>query len=390
MDFSFTVEQEKFRNEVKEFLEEEIRKGTFEIRSNNYLEVSSPELSRKLASKGWLGLTWPKKYMGGERSYVDRAILMEELLKYQAPLVYHLLGERQIGPGLLHFGSEELKNEFLPKILKAEISFCLGLSEPDAGSDVAAVSTSAAKEGEYYIINGQKTWTSNAHNADYIWILVKTDPEGPKYKNLSEMIVDLKLPGVTVRPLYNMIGVHCFNEVFFDNVRVHQRYLVGEKNKGFYQMLSQVDYERAGIERLMQNYPVLEALRIYVKEDQEISKDSLILDQMAQLEIEFEIGRLLCYQVAWTIDQGIIPNRESAISKCYCTRFEQKLGNIATQILGEFGQLLPDSPEALFDGDISESYLWNPSYTIQGGASEILKGIIATRGLGLTFKKDSK
>lgn len=390
MEFSFSVEQEKFRKEVRDFLEEEIRKDTFEIRSNNYLEVSSPELSRKLASKGWLGLTWPKEYGGAGRSYVDRAILMEELLRFQAPLVYHLLGERQIGPGLLHFGSEELKNEFIPKIINAEISFCLGLSEPDAGSDVAAVATSAKEDGEYYIINGQKTWTSNAHNADYIWILAKTDPEGLKYKNLSEIIVDLKLPGVTVRPLYNMIGVHCFNEVFFDNVQVHKRYLVGEKNKGFYQMLSQVDYERAGLERLMQNYPVLEALRSYVKENKSISEDSLVRDQMAQIEIEFEVGRILCYQVAWTIDQGTIPNRESAISKCFCTRFEQKLGDLATQILGEFGQVLPDSSEALFKGDISESYLWNPSYTIQGGASEILKGIIATRGLGLTFKKHDR
>ncbi|MFC1858642.1 acyl-CoA dehydrogenase family protein [Thermodesulfobacteriota bacterium] len=390
MEFTFTDEQEKFRNEVRDFLEEELQKGTFEIRSNNYLEVSSPEISRKLASKGWLGLTWPKKYGGGGRSYVDRAILMEELLKYQAPLVYHLLGERQIGPGLLHFGSEELKNEFLPKIINSETSFCLGLSEPDAGSDVAAVLTSANEEGEYYIINGQKTWTTNAHNADYIWILVKTDPEGPKYKNLSEIIVDLKLPGVTVRPLYNMIGVHCFNEVFFDNVRVHKRYLVGEKNKGFYQMLSQVDYERAGLERLMQNYPVLEALRSYVKENPSVSQDSLVRDQMAQIEIEFEVGRILCYQVAWSIDQGTIPNRESAISKCFSTRFEQKLGDLATQILGEFGQVLPGCPEAFWEGEISESFLWNPSYTIQGGASEILKGIIATRGLGLIFKAGSK
>ena len=385
MDFSFTEEQNNFRQEVHEFIEEELRQGSFEKRSNYFLETSSPEFSRKLAAKGWLGLTWPKEYGGAAKTYVDKAILMEELLKYQPPLMFHLFAERQIGPALMHYGSEELKREFLPKIVNAEISVCVGISEPDAGSDVGSISTSAVEEGDYYIVNGQKTWTTNAHNSDYIWLVAKTDPDRPKYKNLSEMIVDLKLPGITVSPLYNMIGVHCFNEVFFDNVKVHKKYFVGEKNKGFYQILSQVDYERAGLERLMQNYPVLEALRTYVKQNK--SSDSLILDQMAQLEIEFKVGKLLCYRVAWTIDQGIIPNREAAISKCFSTRFEQRLGDAATRILGEFGQVIPGCPEAPFNGDIAESYLWSPSYTIQGGTTEVLKGIIATRGLGLIFKK---
>lgn len=386
MDFAFTKKQEDFRMEVREFLEEELKKGTFKRRSNYFMEESSPEFSRKLAAKGWLGLTWPKKYGGAEASYVDRAVLMDELLTYNPPLMYHLFGERQIGPALIHYGSEDLKLEFLPKIVNAEISVSVGISEPDAGSDVGSISTTAVEDGDEYIINGQKTWTTNAHNADYIWLVTKTDLDGPKYKNLTEFIVDLKLPGITIRPLYNMIGVHCFNEVFFDNVRVHKRFMAGEKNKGFYNILSQVDYERAGFERLMQNYPVLHNLRTFVKEHKELSADPLIRDKMAQIEIELEVGKLLCYRVAWTIDQGIIPNREAAISKCFSTRYEQRLGNVATEILGEFGQVLPDSPDSLFEGDIAESYLWSPSYTIQGGTTEVLKGIIATRGLGLNYK----
>jgi len=388
MDFAFTREQEKLRGEVIDFLEEELAAGTFKTKSNGaFPDEGSAEFSRKLAEKGWMGITWPKKYGGAGRTYMDRIILMEELLHFQAPLMHHFFSERQIGPALMHFGTEELKQEFLPKIVNAEISFCLGVSEPDAGSDVAAVSTTARLYGDYYIINGQKTWTTNAHNADYIWLLVLTDPEGPKYKNLSEIIVDINLPGITVRPLYNMIGVHCFNEVFLDNVKVHKRYLSGEKNKGFYQVLSQVDYERAGIERLMQNYPVLKNLRSYVKKDSSLSSDSLIRDKMAHIETEFEVGKLLCYNVAWTIDQGTIPNKEAAISKCFCTRFEQKLGDLATNILGVYGQVMPGFSDTPFNGDIAESYLWNPSVTIQGGASEVLKGIIATRGLGMTFKK---
>lgn len=388
MDFAFTREQKQFRGKVRDFLKEELSKGSFKTKSNGaFPDMGSAEFSRKLASRGLIGITWPEKYGGGGRTYIDRAILMEELLRFQAPLMYHFFAERQIGPSLMHFGSEELKQKFLPEIVNAETSFCLGLSEPDAGSDLAAVLTTAKLDGDYYIINGQKTWTTRAHNADYIWVLAITDPDRPKYKNLSEIIVDIKSPGITVRPLYNMIGVHCFNEVFFDNVKVHKRYLAGEKNRGFYQVLSQVDYERAGLERLMQNYPVLENLRIFIKENSYLCSDSLIIDQIADLEIEFEAGKLLCYNVAWTIDQGIVPNKEAAISKCFCTRFEQKLGNLATNILGEYGQVMPGYPEIPFNGDMAESYLWNPSVTIQGGTSEVLKGVIATRGLGMTFKK---
>ena len=382
MEFGFSEEQEQFRKEVVGFLEKEVEKGTFSTKSNCFVETSSPEFSRKLANKGWLGLTWPKKYGGAARSYVDRTILMEELMRYQAPLLHHFFGERQMGPGLMHFGNEEQKQEFLPKIINAEISFCLGMSEPDAGSDVAAVKTTAREEGDDYVINGQKIWTTHAHNADYIWTLAMTDPEGPKHKNLSEFIVDIKTPGIMVRPLLNMIGVHSFNEVFFDDVKIHKKYLVGEKNRGFQQMLAQVDYERAGIERLMQNYPLLVGLKKYVK-DTPLASDSLVRDKLAQLEIEFQIGRLLVYKVAWVIDRGEIPNYEAAISKSFCTVYEKKLGDIATEILGQFGHVMPGYAGTPLDGDVAESYLWSPSYTIQGGTSEILKSIIAKRGLGL-------
>jgi alkylation response protein AidB-like acyl-CoA dehydrogenase len=386
MEFGFSEEQEQFRKEVVGFLEKEVEKGIFSTKSNCFIETSSPEFSRKLANKGWLGLTWPKKYGGAERSYVDRTILMEELMRYQAPLMYHFFGERQMGPGLMHFGNEEQKQEFLPKIINAEISFCLGMSEPDAGSDVAAVKTTAREEGDDYVINGQKIWTTHAHNADYIWTLAMTDPEGPKHNNLSEFIVDIKTPGIMVRPLLNMIGVHSFNEVFFDDVKIHKKYLVGEKNRGFQQMLAQVDYERAGIERLMQNYPLLVGLKKYVK-DTPLASDSLVRDKLAQLEIEFQIGRLLIYKVAWVIDGGKIPNYEAAISKSFCTVYEKKLGDIATEILGQFGHVMPGYAGTPLDGDAAESYLWSPSYTIQGGTLEILKSVIATRGLGLIFKK---
>jgi len=245
---------------------------------------------------------------------------------------------------------------------------------------------SAREEGDYYVINGQKTWTSHAHNADYIWVIAITDEKAPKYRNLSEIIVDAKAPGITVAPLVNMIGVHAFNEVFFDDVQVHKRYLVGKKNEGFFQMLAQVDYERAGFERLMQNFPLFVKLKKYLKEAG-LKGDSLVRDRLAELEIEFEVGRLLIYRVAWVLDQGKIPNYEAAVSKTFCTRFEQRLANVATEMLGQFGHVMPGFGSVPFEGEIAESYLWSPCYTIQGGTSEILKTIIATRGLGLDFKK---
>ena len=385
MEFSLTKEQEQFRKEIQTFLEEELGRQHLQAKSNYFIEESSKKFSRKLAKKGWIGLTWPQEYGGAGRSYVDRTIFMEELLRNQAPLMYHFFGERQIGPSLMHFGSEEQKQEFLPKIINSDISFCLGMSEPDAGSDVAAVNTTAKEDGDHYIINGQKTWTSHAHKADYIWLLTVTDPDAPKHRNLSEFIVDMKSPGVTVRPLLNMIGAHSFNEVFFDDVKVHKRYLVGEKNRGFQQMLAQVDFERAGIERLMQNYPLFANLKTYIKESANPS-DSLIRDKIAQLEIEFQVGKLLIYQVAWTIDRGKIPNYEAAVSKAFCTRFEQKLGDMATEILGPFGHVMSGFENIPLGGDAAESYLWSPSYTIQGGTLEILKIVIATRGLGIQFK----
>jgi len=385
MDFSFTEEQKQFQTDVYEFLMKELGKASFGVKSNYFIEESSQAFSEKLAQRGWIGLTWPKEYGGAGRSYIDRTILMEELMRCQAPLMYHFFGERQIGPGLMHSGNDALKEEFLPRIIKAEVSFCLGMSEPGAGSDVAAVRTFAQEDGDYFIINGQKIWTTHAHNADYIWLLAVTDPEGPKYKNLSEIIVDMKTPGVTVRPLLNMIGVHSFNEVFFDDVKIHKRYMVGEKNRGFYQVLAQVDYERADIQRLMQNYPLFVNLKEYVKEDDALLSDSLVRDKLAQLEIEFQVGRLLIYNSAWVIDQGRIPNYEAAVSKAFCTQFEQRLGDIATELLGQFGHVMPGFENTPLNGDAAESYLWSPSYTIQGGTLEILKTVIATRGLGLNF-----
>jgi len=392
MDFEFTDEQKSFREDIREFVQKELEQGTFIPRQNAWIEGFSKEFSQKMSKRRWIALSWPKEYGGQGRSYMDRLILIEEMLKAKAPIAFHFLADRQVGPALIRFGSDELKREFLPKIINAEISFCLCYSEPDAGSDLASVRTAAVEEGDYFVINGQKVWTTMGHVADFGWLLAKTnlDSNLPKHRSLSEFILDMKAPGVTVQPLINIAGVHSFNEVFLDDVKIPKNHLVGKKDKGFDQIMEQVVYERAGIERLMQNYPVMESLMDYVKttkrNGRNMREDPIVRNELATLEIEFNIGKLLCYNVAWTIDKGKIPTYEASVCKVFCTKYEQRLSDVATRLMGLYGQLLPSSKWAPYGGVAAESYLWNPSYTLQGGTVEILKNIIALRGLKLQTK----
>lgn len=391
MDFEFTGEQNELRRKVCEFVEAELSHGTFEMDSKGIVGEVSISFSRKMADRNWIGINWPIEYGGQGKGYVDKMILLEELYRYQAPIGYHFFTERQIGPALMEFGTPEQREEFLPRIVNAEegIMFCLLFSEPDAGSDLAAVATTAEKDGDYYIINGQKVWTSEGHLADYGWLLAKTnfDPSLPKHRTCSEFILDMKLPGVTVRPLINIAGEHSFNEVFFDNVKVHKKYLVGEEDAGFKQIMAQMDYERSGIERLMQNYPVYIALKRYVDdmdpEDKKTEYYTWVKDAMAQLDIEFNVGRLMCYNTAWIIDQGEKPTGKAAMSKAFCTRYEQKLNDTAMKIIGPASTVRKGGNKMATDIDIAGCYLWGPSYTLQGGTIEVLKNIIAQRGLGL-------
>ncbi len=387
MDFTFTAEQKKLREEVRSFLEEEIKKGTFRPSCDACMTGFSKEFSRKLGQQGWIGMTWPKEYGGKARSYLDRLIVTEELLRYGAPVAAHWSADRQMGPSLIAYGSDELKAEFLPRFIRGELTFAIGMSEPEAGSDLASLKTQAVRENDTYIINGQKVWTSLAHVAEFCYLVARTDSSAPKHKGISEFIVDMQLPGITIKPITNIAGGKEFNEVFFDNVRVPKRYLVGEENAGWYQITSQLDYERAGIERLMSNHMLFQFIKRYVKEQLinfiPAEEYATVKRKLAQLEIEFEVGRLHVYRVAWLLDQERLPNYEAAMAKDYCARFEQRLANTTLRILGLYGQLMDDSKWALMEGAPARSYLFSPGYTIQGGTSEILRNIIALRGLGL-------
>jgi alkylation response protein AidB-like acyl-CoA dehydrogenase len=387
MDFQFTQEQEAFRQEVRDFLEEEIRIGTFQPMCDGWIQGYSPEFTKKVAERGWIGLAWPKEYGGQGRSNIDRLILTEEMLRYGAPAACHWFADRQIGRAIIAYGTEELKQEFLPKILKGEAYVGLGMSEPEAGSDLASLQTRAVEDGDDYVITGQKMWTSCARFMTHVYLVARTDQEAPKHRGISEFIVDATLTGITIQPTIDITGSEAWGEVFYDNVRIPKKYLIGEKNRGFYQILNQLDYERAGLERLMGNYPLFDALIQFTRETERNSaplcKDPSIRQKLAQLRVEFEAGRLLTYRVVLVIEEGRAPNVEAAMAKAYCTTFEQRLASVATEILGLYGQLLAESKWAPIMGMAPHSYLGSKGYSLQAGTTEVLRNIVATRGLGL-------
>jgi len=382
VDFRLTPEQEAFRREVEEFLARELPAERREIREDGWITGFSREFSRKLGARGWIGLTWPRRYGGQERSPLDRLVLTETLLRAGAPVAAHWLGDRQVGPALLAHGSEAQKAFFLPRIARSEIVFCVGMSEPAAGSDLAATSTLAVEDDEGFVIQGQKVWTSFAHQAEYCYLVARTNPEAPKHRGLSEFVIDMRTPGITVRPLLDMIGEHHFNEVFFDEVRVPRTALVGVKDRGWQQIVAQLDFERGGIERVISNYPLLQDAVAWARAAG-LTRDPRVRDRLARLHIELHAARLLVYRTAWRLSRGERPTWETALTKRIGTELEQEIAEAVLGLFGPAGLLMPGAPGAPLGGRAARAALYAPAYTIQGGTANILRNIIAIRGLGL-------
>src|SRR4030042_1805242 len=342
MDFRITKEQEEFREQVGEFLKEELKQGLWKPTIDAWIMTYDPAFTKRVAAKNWIGLTWPKEYGGQGRRAIDRLILTEEMLRYGAPAACHWFADRQIGGAIVHYGTDEQKKELLPMILRGEAYVGLGMSEPDAGSDLASLKTKATEDGDSYIIDGQKTWTSGGSHMNWIYLVARTDPDAPKHRGISEFFFRTDLPGINVVPIVDITGGVHFNEVFFENVRIPKTSLIGEKNKGFYQILNQLDYERSGMERLMANYPLFEALIKYTRETKRngkpLSQNPLIRSKLAQLKIELEIGRLHMYRVAMVMDEGRAPTWGASMAKIYGTAFEQRLAGAAIEITGLYGQ----------------------------------------------------
>jgi alkylation response protein AidB-like acyl-CoA dehydrogenase len=387
MDFKYTDEQEAFRKEVRTFLDDEIKKGLWKPAIDAWIMGYDPSFTKRLAAKGWIGLNWPKQYGGAGRSFVDRVILTEELLKTGAPAACHWFADRQIGGSVVKYGTDEQKDFYLPKIIKGEMYVGLGLSEPEAGSDLASLKTKAIKKDGYYQVDGGKTWTSGGKHMNFLYLLARTNPDVPKHKGLSEFVIPIDLPGMTKGVIKDITGGEHWNEVFFDNVKVDPKYLIGAENGGWKQIMEQLGYERSGMERLLANYPVYEELIAFVKETKRngkpLSEDPLIRQMLGQLKIELETGRLFMYRVALTMDEGRSPEWEASMSKAYSTAFEQRLANVAMEIVGPYGQLKPGAKYVKLEGHAYHSYLSSKGYSLQAGSTEVLKNILAQRKLGL-------
>lgn len=379
MQLAFSPSERRVRDDIRAFLADALPPPG-PILEDGWISGFAPEFSRRMGAAGWIGMTWPHEYGGGGRSYVERAIVTEECLRAGAPTAAHWTGDRQIGPSLLAHGTEEQKREILPRIVRGELVFCLGMSEPGAGSDLAALATRAIDDGDAFVVEGQKVWTSLASHADYCYLVARTDPEAPRHRGISELLVDMTLPGISVRPLVDMTGEHHFNEVFFEHVRVPKRWLIGEQNRGWFQIASQLDYERAGMERLLSYAPLFRDLEAHLRASGRTA-DPLVRQQLARFHGELAVGRLLLYRIAWKLSQGIAPTADTALAKLYGTELEQRLAAFAGEMLADEG-LIGAGGSALATR-VARAVLGAPGLTIRGGTVEILRNIVAQRGLGL-------
>jgi alkylation response protein AidB-like acyl-CoA dehydrogenase len=367
-----TDEERALQRDVREFLDAELVPGSYEP-GLGMSSGASKELSLKLGARGWLGMALPARYGGSERSVVERFVVVEELLRRGAPLDHHWIADRQSGPVINRFGSEELKQRFLPPICRGELAFAIGMSEPDAGSDLASVATRARKVEGGYRLTGTKIWTSYAHIADYAVVLCRTSDEADRHAGLSQVVVDLHADGVSVNPVLFLDGTSDFNEMVFDDVLVPADQLVGGEGDGWAQNTSELSYERAGPERWISPYVVVEH---FVREHGDVLGEDGVRF-LGDVVARWWAIRNVSLSVARMIDEGRSPSVESALGKDLGTRFEQDL-MARLQTLVEIEPSLGAS--SLFQRLLARAVLVAPSWTIRGGTNEILRSVIA-RGL---------
>ena len=368
-------ETAELRADLRALLEREHRAGTWEDRGKSW-NGHCPELSRKLGEAGFLGLTFPKQYGGHERTQLDRYVVTEELLAAGAPTAAHWVADRQSGPLILRFGSDEQKERFVPPIARGESCFCIGMSEPDSGSDLASLACRATRVDGGWSLSGTKIWTSNAHFADYCIVCCRTEAkdDGNRHAGLSQVIVDLKgSTGITVRPILNLGGLHEFNEVVFDDCFVPDDCLLGEPGDGWHQVTSELAYERSGPERFLTNFHVLRALVGVLSQSDRESTRRLVGSLLSRLWAL----RQASISVAGMLQAGELPNVEASLVKDVGTALQQELPEIARAVA-----LDEQIDDVAFWEVVHHATMLAPAYSNQAGTTEILRGIIA-RGLRL-------
>lgn len=388
MEFAFTPEQEAFRERVRTFIRENWTPPPKHARpGDDETNAAERAYEKRLAENGWLTMAWPREYGGLGASHMEQTIFREESAYAGAPGGGGQ-GITMVGPCLMVHGTEEQKKFHLPKIARAEVLWGQGFSEPGSGSDLASLQTRAVRDGDEYVINGQKIWTSGAHHADWFHVLTRTDPDAPKHRGISYFLVDAKTPGITVRPLINMLGDHEFNEVFFEDVRVPASNMMGELNRGWYVATTLLDFERSGVTWSANGRRQIEQLVAYGREARgrhgRLVDDPVVRNGLADLRVATEVARFLSYQVVWMQSQGKVPNHEASMSKMFGSELSQRIANFGMRMIGLASQRVAnDDPGAPIGGAFGRAYMRTVPSTIAAGTSEIQRNIIATRGLGL-------
>lgn len=372
------AEAEELRLEVRAFLADEIASGGFDPAASVLHGGFDRAFSRRVGARGWIGMTWPKRYGGGERSFLERYVVTEEFRVANAPTGAHFTADRQSGPVLLKYAPEHIKNDVLPRITRGECCFCIGMSEPNSGSDLFAASTRATPTAGGYLVSGTKLWTSNAHNADYMIGLFRTSPPTAENRRhgLTQFLVDLSRPGITINPVRNMAGRHEFNEVVFDEMFIPDDHVLGEVDGAWKQATSELAYERSGPERFLETFYVLPELVRVLGGD----PDTRGAEGIGRLVAQLHALRRMSVSVAGMLEAGKEPVLEGSIVKDLGTVWEQELPARARD-LAAFVDAAPGN-RATFDELLEFATVIAPKLTIQGGTTEVLRGIIA-RGLGL-------
>ncbi len=363
MDFTWTAEQDELRSEARRVAEAAV--STYGPHNDSWINGFSKEFARELGAIGWIGMTWPTEFGGGGRPAIDRLIVAEEMISAGAPIAAMWFADRQMGPTLIAHGTPQQQAAFLPGILAGETTWCIGMSEPNAGSDLASLTCAARRDGDEWVINGQKIWTSFGEVADYCYLICRTSTEGPPHAGISEVVVPMDAAGIEVRPITDMTTNRHFCEVFYDDVRVPATNLVGVEGGAFKQTMQQLEHERGGIDRLVSN----RALYLAALERADLD-DPLVRQAVAALETGYRIGRILV--VREVLRQA--PRGFSAATKCFCTEHEWRVAEFVAGVLG---------PEATLWSAMTAGLSYAPGYTIMGGTSNVMRNILAERVLGL-------
>jgi len=390
MRYAYTAEQEAWRNEVRRFVRKHVTpalRAEMRARGNEGDGPLARAFHQKLFDKGWWGVGWPKDFGGLGKSAVEQYIFIDEMNGAGAPSMR--LSITSVAPTILRVGTEGQKQRWIPPILRGEMEFAIGYSEPDAGTDLAALSTRATLDGDEWVVSGQKIWNTGAHTATHNWLAVRTEPDVPKHKGISLLILPMNLPGITVQPIWTWPGIRT-NAVFLDDVRVPRDHLIGERGHGFYYVMMALDFERITLGSVGMLARLLDELKAFVRRTRRngepLGRIPWVRRALADLEMRVEVGRQIGLLNAWLIDQGVVPTKEGSMSKVYVTELNAHVASVGMEILGLAGQLDADDPAAPLHGRLQWLYTTAPMQRFGGGTNEIQRCIIAQRGLGLPRK----